>query len=76
MMKHLLKIAVITGALALTAARSLAANPHEGSPPDGKRPTYNPGAPGTPPPVPRRACRPRRRPTAVTATSRARARNT
>ena len=45
MMKHLLKIAVITGALALAAAPALAANPHEGSPPYGHGPTYNPANP-------------------------------
>ena len=45
MMKHLLKIAVITGALALAAAPALAANPHEGSPPYGHGPTYNPDNP-------------------------------
>ncbi len=57
MMKHLLKIAVITGALALTAAPALAANPHEGDPPygngNGHGPTYTPGEPGNPTPGPK-----------------------
>lgn len=53
MMKHLLKIAVITGALALTAAPAFAANPHEGSPPYGHGPTYTPGEPGNPTPGPK-----------------------
>ena len=35
MMKQFLKIAVITGALALAAAPAFAANPHEGEPPYG-----------------------------------------
>jgi hypothetical protein len=49
MMKHLLTLAVITGALALTAATALAANEHEGSPPygngKGHGPTYSPAPP-------------------------------
>jgi hypothetical protein len=45
MMKQLLKIAVITGALALAAAPALAANPHEGEPPYGHGPHYNPAEP-------------------------------
>ena len=51
MMKILLKLAVITGALALTAATALAANPHEGNPPfgngNGHGPTYSPAEPPT-----------------------------
>ncbi|HEY7255572.1 MAG TPA: hypothetical protein VH476_02715 [Solirubrobacterales bacterium] len=57
MMKQLLKIAVITGALALAAAPALADNPHEGSPPygngNGHGPTYNPAEPGNPTPGPK-----------------------
>src|SRR5215475_14280264 len=57
MMKLLLKLAVITGALALTAVPALAANPHEGSPPygngKGHGPTYNPSEPTSPTPGPK-----------------------
>jgi hypothetical protein len=59
MMKHLTKIAVITGALVLTAAPALAANPHEGDPPfghghgQGHGPHYTPGEPGNPTPGPK-----------------------
>ena len=53
MMKNLLKIAVITGALALAAAPALAANPHEGEPPYGHGPNYNPAEPGNPTPGPK-----------------------
>ncbi len=53
MMKNLLKIAVITGALALAAAPALAANPHEGEPPYGHGPTYNPAEPGDHTPGPK-----------------------
>jgi putative hemolysin len=49
MMKQFLKIAVITGALALAAAPAFAANPHEGEPPYGHGPTYNPAEPPTNP---------------------------
>jgi putative hemolysin len=48
MMKQFLKVAVITGALALAAAPAFAANPHEGEPPYGP-PTYNPAEPPTNP---------------------------
>ena len=48
MMKPMLRIAVITGVLALTAAPAFAsaANPHEGEPPYGNGPHYTPGDPG------------------------------
>ena len=47
-MKPMLRIAVITGVLALTAAPAFAsaANPHEGEPPYGNGPHYTPGDPG------------------------------
>ncbi|HEX3243191.1 MAG TPA: hypothetical protein VHQ97_08935 [Solirubrobacterales bacterium] len=48
-MKQFLKIAVITGALALAAAPAFAANPHEGEPPYGHGPSYNPAEPPSTP---------------------------
>ncbi len=56
MMKPLLRIAVITGVLALTAAPALASGPHEGNPPygngQGNGPKYTPGEPGPGNPTP------------------------
>jgi len=49
MMKQFLKIAVITGALALAAAPAFAANPHEGEPPYGHGPSYSPAEPPSTP---------------------------
>lgn len=49
MVKQFLKVAVITGALVLAAAPAFAANPHEGEPPYGHGPTYNPAEPPTSP---------------------------